>query len=53
MDNEIFKNIIKNTYNFDEEEQKCELCGEVAIKQNIYDANYCADCFNEAQESRM
>lgn len=50
MSENVFKNIIQNAYGF---EDVCELCGQPAIKQDIYDANYCEECFNEAQESRL
>ena len=55
MSNETFKNIIKNTYNFDEEE-KCELCGnEIGDfdDNGIYEGKYCEECFNEAQNGRL
>lgn len=56
MDSEIFKNIIKNTYNFDDKEEKCELCGndiQEFCDNGIYEGKYCEECFNEAEESRM
>lgn len=54
MNKDIFKNIIKNTYNFDE--KKCELCGceiEDFDDNGIYEGAYCEECFNEAQGSRL
>ena len=55
MSNDIFKNIIKNVYNF-EESKKCEICGEEIgdfDDNGIYEGSYCEDCFNEAQEGRL
>lgn len=55
MSNEMFKNIIKNAYNF-EEEEKCELCGnEIGefCDNGIYEGKYCEECFMEAQEGRL
>lgn len=56
MSNEIFKNMMKNAYNFEEESKKCVLCGEEIgdfDDNGIYEGEYCEECFNEAQESRM
>ena len=46
MNEDIFKNIIKNTYDFDDE--KCELCGnEIGdfCDNGIYEGKYCEECF--------
>lgn len=60
MSNETFKEIIKNTYNFEdneENEKTCTLCGEsigdFVDYNNIYGGEYCESCFIEAQESRL
>lgn len=60
MSNDIFKNIIKKMYNFEDEgeveEKKCSLCGQPIGDFNdngIYEGEYCEECFNEAQESRL
>ena len=60
MDNEIFKNIIKNTYNFEDnkkEEKMCTICGEpigdFIDYYNIYGGELCEVCFKEAEEDRL
>lgn len=58
MNNNIFKDIIKIAYNFDDKnDELCELCGEPKNDfkdyNNIYGDVYCKDCFNEAQENRL
>ena len=59
MSNEIFKNIIKNTYNFEdnkEEEKLCAICGEPIgdfNDNNIYGEEYCEECFEQAEEDRL
>ena len=38
------------------EDTNCELCGQPIGDFNdndIYEGQYCEDCFNEAQESRL
>lgn len=56
MNNDTFKNIIKNSYGFDNE-KICDICGEpigdFVDYNNIYDNLYCEECFNEAQNSRL
>lgn len=56
MNNDIFKNIIKNSYGFDSE-KICDICGEpigdFVDYNNIYDNLYCEECFKEAQNSRL
>lgn len=58
MNNNIFKDIIKIAYNFDDEnDEVCELCeqpiGDFNDCNGIYEGKYCEDCFREAQESRL
>lgn len=58
MNNNIFKDIIKTAYNFDDKnDELCELCGQPIEDfndyNNIYEGKYCEDCFHEAQESRL
>ena len=56
MSEETFKNIIKNTYNFKDEDKKCEICGEPIgdfDDNGIYEGKYCEYCFSEAQEGRL
>lgn len=55
MDENTFENIIKTSYNF-ENEKTCDICGELINDfddNNIYENMYCENCFNEAQESRL
>lgn len=56
MSEETFKNIIKNTYNFEDEDKKCEICEEPIgdfDDNGIYEGKYCEYCFSEAQEGRL
>jgi hypothetical protein len=56
MNNDLFKNIIKNAYNFEDEEKLCVICGEPIgdfDDNGIYEGEYCEECFEEAEESRL
>lgn len=55
---DIFKNIIKNAHEIEDEieEKKCILCDNDIgdfDDNGIYEGEYCEECFNEAQESRL
>ena len=58
MSEDIFKNIIKNTYNFDDkEDKKCTVCGnpigDFKDYYKIYDGKLCEVCFEIAEEDRL
>lgn len=58
MSEDIFKNIIKNTYNFDDkEDKKCVVCGnsieDFTGYSYVYDYELCECCFEEAEEDRL
>ena len=56
MSEDVFKNIMKNAYDF-EEDKLCECCGnpigDFKDYYRVYDGKLCEVCFEIAEEDRL